>query len=59
MDRSPVRTAIGAFEGANYEAQGYYRPQMSCLMFDRDSPFCGVCSDAIEEIVDLYSKEAP
>jgi len=59
MDRSPVRTAVGAFEGANYEAQGYYRPQMSCLMFDRDSPFCQVCSDAIEQIIDLYSKEAP
>jgi hypothetical protein len=56
FDRSPVRTAVGAFEGGNYEAQGYYRPQMTCLMFDRDSDFCQVCSDAIEQIVDLYSK---
>jgi hypothetical protein len=59
MDRSPVRTAVGAFEGGNYEAQGYYRPQMTCLMFDRDSDFCQVCKDAIEDIIDLYSKGAP
>jgi hypothetical protein len=56
FDRSPVRTAVGAFEGGNYEAQGYYRPQMTCMMFDRDSDFCQVCRDAIEEIIDLYSK---
>jgi len=56
FDRSPVRTAVGAFEGGNYEAQGYYRPQLTCMMFDRDSDFCQVCRDAIEEIIDLYSK---
>ena len=56
FDRSPVRTVVGAFEGANYEAQGFYRSELSCLMFDRDSDFCQVCSDAIEEIIDLYSR---
>lgn len=56
FDRSPVRTAIGAFEGANYEATGYFRPQLQCLMFDRSDKFCQVCSDAIEGIIDLYSK---
>jgi len=56
MDRSPVRTAVGAFEGGNYEAQGFYRPQMTCLMFDRDSDFCQVCKDAISDIIDLYSR---
>jgi hypothetical protein len=56
FDRSPYRNAVGAFEGANYEALGYYRPQMKCMMFDRDSDFCQVCRDAIEEIIDLYSK---
>lgn len=55
FDRSPVRTAVGAFEGGNYEATGYYRPQLQCLMFDRVSPFCQVCSDAIEDIIALYS----
>src|SRR5262245_6143162 len=27
---------IGAFEGAMYEAKGYYRPQTDCIMFTRD-----------------------
>jgi hypothetical protein len=56
FDRSPVRKSVGAFEGANYEALGFYRPQLRCLMFDRDSDFCQVCQDAISDIIDLYSK---
>jgi hypothetical protein len=49
---------IGAFEGANYEATGYYRPQMQCLMFSRSDAFCHVCEDAVEAIIDLYSRPA-
>lgn len=49
------RTAIGAFEGANYEASGYYRPAMQCIMFDRSDQFCQVCRDGISEIIDLYA----
>jgi len=34
---------VGAFEGANYEAKGFYRPQADCIMFTRDRvPFCAV-----------------
>ena len=55
FDRSPVRTAVGAFEGANYEATGYYRPQLECMMFDRSGEFCQVCRDAISDIIELYS----
>lgn len=51
----PNRHAVGAFEGANYEATGYYRPQMQCLMFTRADAFCSVCQHAIGEIIDLYS----
>jgi hypothetical protein len=48
---------VGAFEGANYEARGYYRPQADCIMFTRDNvPFCAVCRRAIEQILDLYSR---
>lgn len=47
---------IGAFEGANYEANGYYRSEMQCLMFDRSDKFCQVCQDGISTIIDLYSK---
>jgi hypothetical protein len=54
--KSPNRDLVGAFEGANYQAQGYYRPQMQCLMFSRHDAFCAVCRDAVEAIIDLYSK---
>jgi hypothetical protein len=48
---------VGAFEGANYEARGFYRPQADCIMFTRDEvPFCAVCRRAIETILDLYSR---
>lgn len=49
------RHAVGAFEGANYEASGYYRPAMQCIMFDRSERFCPVCQDGISEIIDLYA----
>jgi hypothetical protein len=48
------RDAVGAFEGANYAAAGYYRPQMQCMMFTRADSFCSVCRQAIEDIIDLY-----
>lgn len=48
---------VGAFEGANYEARGYYRPAADCIMFTRDRvPFCAVCRRALERVIDLYSK---
>jgi hypothetical protein len=54
----PHRHTVGAFEGANYEATGYYRPEMQCIMFDRSDKFCSVCADAISTIIDLYSRAA-
>ena len=54
----PHRHAIGAFEGANYQAKGYYRPEMQCIMFDRSDKFCQVCSDGISDIINLYSTPA-
>jgi hypothetical protein len=47
--------AVGAFEGANYEARGYFRPAMQCIMFDRSEQFCPVCRDGIADIIDLYA----
>ena len=48
---------VGAFEGANYSAKGYYRPQTDCIMFTRNEvPFC---QRAIERVIDLYAKPAP
>ena len=54
--KSQYRDAIGAFEGANYEAEGYYRSEMNCLMFTRSESFCQVCAAAIEAVIDEYTK---
>ena len=52
----PHARAVGAFEGAMYEAKGYYRPQADCIMFTRDDVgFCAVCRRAIERVIDLYA----
>jgi hypothetical protein len=47
---------VGAFEGAIYEAHGYYRPEIDCIMFSRTNHFCAVCRRAIERIIELYSR---
>ena len=47
---------VGAFEGAMYEARGYYRPEIDCIMFSRSDKFCRVCREAIERIVKMYSR---
>ena len=46
---------VGAFEGAMYEAKGYYRPEIDCIMFSRTDHFCKVCRVAIERIIKMYS----
>ncbi len=56
FSKAPTFKTIGAFEGANYEANGYYRPQMQCLMFERSDKFCDVCAGAIDTIIDLYAR---
>jgi hypothetical protein len=53
---SPFGSRIGAFEGAMYQARGYYRPQADCIMFSRtEAGFCAVCRRAIERVIDLYT----
>ena len=57
LGRGPHAHAVGAFEGAMYEARGYYRPQADCVMFTRNEvPFCAVCRRALEKVIDLYSR---
>ncbi len=47
---------VGAFQGANYDAHAYYRPQIDCVMFTRNEvPFCSVCRGALERVIDLYA----
>ena len=48
---------VGAFEGASYQAQGLYRPEVDCIMFTRNPDhFCRVCTGAIERVIDSYSR---
>jgi len=47
---------VGAFEGAMYEARGYYRPEVDCIMFTRSQAFCSVCRRAIQAVIDFYSR---
>ncbi len=50
------RGMVGAFEGAKYEAQGYYRPEANCIMFTRTGFFCEVCKRALGRVIDTYSR---
>jgi IgA Peptidase M64/Peptidase M64 N-terminus len=47
---------VGAFEGAMYEARGYYRPEIDCIMFTRTDRFCRICRLAIERVIKMYSR---
>jgi hypothetical protein len=54
--RARYARATGAFQGANYDAQAYYRSQLDCVMFTRNEvPFCRVCQRALEQVIDLYA----
>jgi len=47
----------GAFEGANYEASGYFRSQEDCIMFTRDPvPFCAACRTALFRMIRWNSR---
>ncbi len=49
--------AVGAFEGAAYEAKGLYRSSADCIMFTRtEAGFCPVCRRAIERVIDSHSR---
>lgn len=57
LDSGPEAGKVGAFEGADYHAKGYYRPQSDCIMFTRDEvPFCAVCRRALERVIALYTR---
>ena len=59
FSEAPNRELVGAFEGANYQSEGYYRSEQNCLMFTRTTHFCQVCSNAIEQVIDQYSRPPP
>ena len=50
------RGSVGAYEGAMYEAKGYYRPEANCIMFTRTDFFCEVCQRALNRVIDTYTR---
>jgi hypothetical protein len=57
LGEQPHAGVVGAFEGAMYQAQGYYRPQADCIMFSRDEVgFCAVCRRALDRVFDQYAR---
>lgn len=52
---SRYENEVGVFEGASYMSKGFYRPYQHCMMRDL-TPFCPVCTKAINDMLDIYSK---
>ena len=59
LAEGPHAAAVGAFEGAMYEAKGYYRAQANCLMFTRHTEFCRVCRRGLERVIELLVGPRP
>ncbi|MGH9884803.1 MAG: M64 family metallopeptidase, partial [bacterium] len=58
LGEGPHAHAVGTFEGAMYEAHGYFRPQADCIMFTRDQVgFCAVCRRALLRVIDAYARK--
>lgn len=55
FEKSGQNGVIGAFEGGNYQAEGYYRSAQNCLMFTRYEALCAVCAEAVEKVIDEYT----
>jgi hypothetical protein len=50
---------VGVFQGANYDAKAFYRPQIDCIMFTRNKvPFCRVCQQALAEVIEQHAGRA-
>jgi hypothetical protein len=49
------RGKVGLFQGANYDARAFYRPELDCIMFSRNPvPFCKVCQRALSQQIDRH-----
>jgi hypothetical protein len=47
---------VGVFQGANYDARAFYRPEIDCIMFTRNPvPFCRVCQRALAAVIDRHT----
>jgi hypothetical protein len=50
--------ALGLFEGAQYQATGWYRPKLNCRMRALGVPFCEVCREQLVKRVYAFSPPA-
>jgi hypothetical protein len=51
------QNVTGVFEGGGYSAKGIFRPEFDCRMKSNSSKgFCKVCSEALQEVMDFYTK---
>ncbi|PLW98406.1 MAG: peptidase M64 [Marinilabiliales bacterium] len=51
------KNTLGVFEGGGYSAKGIYRPVQDCLMNTfRGEIFCPACTEAINKMIDFYTK---
>ncbi len=51
------KNKVGAFEGGGYVAKGIYRPMQDCTMRSISvDNFCVVCKNAIQQMIDFYTK---
>jgi hypothetical protein len=50
-------TVIGLFQGAQYHANNWYRPELNCAMNSVGVPFCAVCSEAL--VLAIYQRVRP
>lgn len=49
--------SVGVFEGGGYSAKGIYSPYQNCRMkSNAPKSFCPVCSKAIKDVIEYYTK---
>ena len=57
LEHMEYSNKVGAFEGGGYMQYGLYRPYSDCIMFTRNKQeFCPVCQQAINQVIDQYTK---
>ena len=54
---SAYASAVGLFQGAHYQSNGWYRPKLECKMRMLDVPFCEVCREAL--VLAMYGRMSP
>ena len=56
FEQEQYRDKVGAFEGANYNEKGLYRPQLDCIMYTRHNVFCKVCRRSLVNVIEQYTR---